>query len=193
MRYFIQIVTCSLVQRADTGSILSSQLQSPVQHVWGELSLCQVRVHKQGTRGEERGPVCPETSKGAPLLGASRRGSQPVLGEGLSGKCPRGKCCLKGGREVFTGWRWKGGRDRQGRPACSELRRAGRRGQQCLGRLPGLAERGSGSCERRGSPGGHLQGSGPARLAAAGGLCTGRGWAGRKAAGSVGPGACAQW
>ena len=39
---------------------------------------------------------------------------------------------------------------------------------------------GSGSCERRGSPGGLPAGQWPAQLAAAGGLCTGLGGARRK-------------
>lgn len=102
----------------------------------GELSLCQVRGYKQEHEGEERGQAPPETSRGCPpCWGASRRGSQPVLGEGAVQASVLEEMPSKGSwgsvhwLEV-EGWERPGGR-----LARAEPEPAGRRGP----RVPGEA------------------------------------------------------
>lgn len=65
-----------------------------------------------GTRGRGAWQSPPETSKGCPAAGELPGGVlSPSWGRGLSRQVSQSKCCLKGAGGVFTGWRWKGGRD----------------------------------------------------------------------------------
>lgn len=74
-----------------------------------------------------------------PCWGASRRGSQRVLGEGAVQASVPEEMPSKGSEGVFTGWRWQGGRDLgEDQPVQSGSQQLGE-GHTCLGRLPGEA------------------------------------------------------
>ena len=115
--------------------------------------------------------------------GASRRGSQPVLGEGAVQASVPEQMLSKGSRGSVHWLEVEGWERPGGRPACAEPGRAGRRGQQCLGRLLGLAEwgcRGRGAVRGGAHLEGYLQGSGLLSWPPLGGCALGLGGARRK-------------
>lgn len=98
-------------------------------------------MYKQEHEGEEQGrlPQKPAGVPPPPCWGASRRGSQRVLGEGAVQASVPEEMPSKGSEGVFTGWRWQGGRDLgEDQPVQSGSQQLGE-GHTCLGRLPGEA------------------------------------------------------
>lgn len=134
-----------------------------------------------GTRGRGAWQSAPETSKGCPAAGELPGGVlSPSWGRGLSRQVSQRKCCLKGAGGVFTGWRWKGGRDLgEDQPVQSRGEQVGE-GSSAWGGFPGWQSGGRGAVRGGAHLEGHLQGSGLLGWPPLGGCALGLGGARRK-------------